>query len=76
MERSENAPVQRGGGGCSLKNKPNEGISAASFCHQVAALVPDLFCNFCLEKNYKIANSSANIEAREKMSTYLESLEF
>jgi hypothetical protein len=37
-------------------NKNNEGISAASFCHQVAALVPDTFCNFYLVKNHKIAN--------------------
>ncbi len=27
-------------------------------------------------KNYKIANNLATIEAREKISTYLESLEF
>ncbi len=27
-------------------------------------------------KNYKIANNSAATEAREKISTYLESLEF
>jgi hypothetical protein len=53
----------------------NEGKSAASFCHQVAAaLVPDMFCNFYLVAN-KIANNSATTEAREK-STYLESLEF
>ncbi len=54
----------------------NEGKSAASFCHQVAALVPDKFCNFYLVKNHKIANNSATTEAREKISTYLESLEF
>jgi hypothetical protein len=29
----------------------NEGISAARFCHQVAAWVPDMFCNFYLVKN-------------------------
>jgi len=44
----------------------NEGISAASFCHQVAALVPDMVCNFYLVKNHKIANNSTTIEAREK----------
>jgi hypothetical protein len=54
----------------------NEGIAAASFCRQVAALVKDLFCNFYLVKNHKIANNSATTEAREKISTYLESLEF
>jgi hypothetical protein len=57
-------------------NELNEGKSAASFCHQVAALVPDMFCIFYLMKNHKIANNSANTEAREKISTYLESLEF
>jgi hypothetical protein len=55
---------------------PYEGISGACFCHQVAALVPDMFYNFYLVKNNKIANNSATIEAREKISTYLESLEF
>jgi len=39
-------------------------------------LVPDMFCNFYLVKNHKIANNSATTEAREKTSTYLESLEF
>ncbi len=43
-----------------------EGKSAASFCLQVAALVPDMFCNFYFAKNQKIANSSATTEAREK----------
>jgi hypothetical protein len=43
-----------------------EGISAAIFCHQVAALVPDMFGNFDLVKNHKNGNNSANTEAREK----------
>ncbi len=55
---------------------PNEGKSAASFCRQVAALVPDMFCYFYLVKNYNIANNSATTEAREKISAYSESLEF
>jgi hypothetical protein len=42
----------------------------------VAALVQDMFCNLYLEKNHKIANNSAATEAKEKISTYLESLEF
>ncbi len=42
----------------------NEGKSAAGFCHQVAALVPDMFCNFYLAKNHKIANSSSTTEGR------------
>ncbi len=58
-----------------IHNRPNEGLSAASFCHQVAALVPDMFCKFHLVKNHKIANNSATTEAREKIRTYLESLE-
>jgi hypothetical protein len=53
----------------------NEGKSAASFCRQVAALVPDMFCNFYILKNHKIAGNSATTEAREKISTYLEFLQ-
>jgi hypothetical protein len=49
--------------------------SAASFFLQEAVLVPDMFCNFYLVKNHRIANNSANTEAREKISTYLETLE-
>jgi hypothetical protein len=39
-------------------------------------LVSDILCNFYLVKNNKIVNSSATTEAREKISAYLESLEF
>jgi hypothetical protein len=42
--------------------------------HQVAAWVSDMFCNFYLVKNYRIANNLAATGAREKISTYLESL--
>jgi hypothetical protein len=42
----------------------------------MAALVPAMFCNFYLAKNHKIADNSATTEAKEKMSTYLKSLEF
>jgi hypothetical protein len=49
-------------------SQQNEGISAASFCRQVAALVPEMFCNFYLVKHHKIANNSATSEAREKIS--------
>ncbi len=42
------------------------GKSAASVCCQVEVLVPDMFWNFCLVKNYKIANNSVIAEAREK----------
>jgi hypothetical protein len=49
----------------------NEGKSAASVCCQVAAWVPDIFCNFYLAKNYEIAKNS--MTTREKISTDLES---
>jgi hypothetical protein len=42
----------------------------------VAAWVSDMFCNFNLVKNPKIADNSTTTKAREKMSTDLESLEF
>jgi hypothetical protein len=54
----------------------NEGKSAASFCHQVAASVPDMFCNFYLVKNKEIYKKSATTEARAKTNTYLQPLEF
>jgi hypothetical protein len=44
----------------------NEGISAASFCLQVAALFPDMFCNFYFVKNHEIAKNSTATKAREK----------
>jgi hypothetical protein len=42
------------------------GESAASFCRKEAAWVPDMFCNFYLVKNNKIANNSATTEHKEK----------
>jgi hypothetical protein len=53
----------------------NEGKSVSSFCRQVAAWVLEMFCNFYLVKNCKIANNWTATIAREK-STYMESLEF
>jgi hypothetical protein len=53
----------------------NQYTSAARFCSQVAACVPDVFRNFYLVKNHKIANNSATTEARKKISKGLESLE-
>jgi hypothetical protein len=50
------------------------GESAASFCRQVAALFPDMFCDFDLVKNHKIAINSTTTKAREKIRTDLESL--
>ncbi len=55
---------------------PNEGKSVAIFCRQEAAWVPDMFRNFCLVQSHKIADNSATIEAREKISIDLESVEF
>jgi hypothetical protein len=43
---------------------------------QVAAFFPEMFCKFYLVKDHKIANNSATTEAREKISNYLEFLEF
>ncbi len=42
----------------------------------MAAWDSDMFCNFYLVKNHKIANNSTTSKAGEKISTYLESLEF
>ncbi len=47
----------------------NEDKSAGCVCHQVAAWVTDIFCNFYLEKNYKFANNSTTAsKAREKQA--------
>ena len=54
----------------------NEGISAASFCCQVAAWFPYIFWNFYSVKNHKIANNSTTAKAREKISTNLELFKF
>jgi hypothetical protein len=54
----------------------NEEKPAASFCRQVAAWFPDMFCSFNLVTNHKIAINSATTEAREKISSNLESSEF
>jgi hypothetical protein len=51
----------------------NEGESADSFCHQLAALFPDMFCNFQLVKNHNIAKNSTTTKV--KITTDLESLE-
>jgi hypothetical protein len=49
-----------------LKRAPTFGKSAASFYHQVAAWIPDMFWIFYLVKNHKIANNSTTAEDREK----------
>ncbi len=54
----------------------NEEKSAARFCHRMAAWIPDMFCDIYLVKGRKIANNSAITETREKIITYLESVEF
>jgi hypothetical protein len=47
-------------------------VSATRGQHVLA----DMFCNFYLVKNHKIAKNSTTTKAREKISTDLESLEF
>ncbi len=42
----------------------------------MAAWVPAMSCNFYIVKSSKLANNSDTTEAREKLSTDLESLEF
>jgi hypothetical protein len=54
----------------------NEGESAASFCRQVAALLPDMFCNFHLVKNHKIAKTQQPLKLEKKINTDLEPVEF
>jgi hypothetical protein len=54
----------------------NQDKSAVRVSCQVAAWVPDMFCNFDLVNSYKIATNSATIEDRIKISTDSESLEF
>ncbi len=46
-----------------LNTGVNEGNSAASFCLQAAALVPDKFCNFYLLKKHKFINNLAITKA-------------
>jgi len=50
--------------------------SAASFCCQVAAWFPGMFCNFYLVKNYKIAKNSTTTKAREKINRDVEFSEY
>jgi hypothetical protein len=47
-----------------------------SFCCQVAAWFPDMFCNFYLVKNHKIAHTLTTNKARKKVITDFESSEF
>ncbi len=54
-------------------NSLNERKSPASFCCQVAAWFLDMFCNFYLVRNHKIAQNSTTTKAREKISADLES---
>ncbi len=42
----------------------NQDKSAARFCQQLATLVTDMFCNFNLVINHKIANNPTTPEAR------------
>jgi hypothetical protein len=51
---------------CNVDTEPNMGKTAASFCHQVAVWVGDMFCNCYSVKNHKIAKNSTNNKARKK----------
>jgi hypothetical protein len=51
-----------------VTNTVNEVKSAASFCCQVAAWFSNMFCNFYLMKNYKIAKNSTSTKARKKIT--------
>ncbi len=42
----------------------------------MAAWFPDMFCIFYLVKHHKIAKNSRTTKTREKIDTYLKSLEF
>ncbi len=46
-----------------------EGKSAASFCRQEAARLPDMFYKFNLVQNNKIAKKLTTTKDREKIST-------
>jgi hypothetical protein len=58
------------------KKQYNVDKSAAIFCWQVAAWVPDMFHNFYFAKSHKIANNLTTAEAGEKNKHNLESIEF
>ncbi len=59
-----------------LNQNSNEGKSAVSFCRQVAAWFPDMFCNFYFVKICKIGKNETTTKAGEKISAVLGSLEF
>ncbi len=57
-------------------HESNQDKSAARFCCQVVAWVPDMFCNLNLVKSQKIVDNSPTTEARVRISADLESLDF
>jgi hypothetical protein len=54
----------------------NEGKSAASVCHQVAAWFSEMFCNFYIVENHKIVYNATATKAGEKISADLVSIAF
>jgi hypothetical protein len=54
----------------------NEEVTAASYWHQAAALVSDIFYNFYVVKNHKIAYNSATTEAIKNKHIFGTSFEF
>jgi hypothetical protein len=59
-----------------MPNRHNLDKSNDIFFRQVAARVSDMFCNFYKLKNHKIDVTLTTTEAREKVRTCLEPLEF
>jgi hypothetical protein len=59
-----------------MPNRHNLDKSNDIFFWKVAARVSDIFWNFYIVKNHKIDGTSTTTEAREKVRTCLEYLEF
>ncbi len=53
-------------------SRANQDKSASSFYSQMLTWVQDLFCNFKLVNNHKIANNSTTTDARCIIITYLD----
>jgi hypothetical protein len=50
--------------------------SVASFCHQVAAWIIDIICDFYIDKYLKIVNNTTTNKLDKKLGIDLESLQF
>ncbi len=54
----------------------NEEESAVSFCHQLAALFPDVFYNFYLVNKHKIAKTQQPLRLEKKYAQIWNPLNF